>query len=206
MIVFFAPPQLFPNLKFFWSILRSDVWLVIDHQNYKTTSPERICRFKMPKHIVNVRIPVIRHLDVPQLVYQTKINNFVRWKEPFLSVIKICYQDRDYFTNIMPSIEYYIKGPCFLLETFDMQTTFYILSLFKKMPEIYYSKNYFKDETKKEVIDTFCSLVNGESLDSTQFNHPIYKQSTKHFIKNLSILDALFNIGPEQTHKILLNT
>lgn len=205
MIIFFATPKIFPNLKFFWSILRSDVWLVIDHPGYRPKSPQRVCRIKMPQHIINIRVPVIRHLDSNQLIYQTKINNFVRWKEVFLNTIKSCYQDSKYYNNVMPSIEYYIKGPCSLLETLNMQTTLWILSLFRKIPDIYYSKNYFTDETKENIIDTFCSLVNGKPLDTTQFRLPEYTQSTRSFTKNLSVLDALFQIGPEQTHKILIN-
>jgi hypothetical protein len=58
---------------------------------------------------------------------------------------------------------------------------------------------------EKEVEDDFRPLINVKNHEHIQTNPYIQVFENKHgFINNLSILDVLFNLGPE-THSYLLN-
>ena len=48
-----------------------------------------------------------------------------------------------------------------------------------------------------------CFLPHGIRLFKQEFRHPEYPQLTPAFVSHLSVLDALYNVGPERTRELL---
>jgi hypothetical protein len=62
---------------------------------------------------------------------------------------------------------------------------------------------YISGTGARDYLDEKQFQARGISLQWQEFNHPTYPQQWGEFIANLSVLDTIFNIGPEKTYELL---
>jgi hypothetical protein len=65
-------------------------------------------------------------------------------------------------------------------------------------------KRFYEGALGKKYLDVNCFLKAGIEIIFQDYNHPVYKQRFHPFIPYLSVVDLLFNHGPESL-EILLN-
>jgi hypothetical protein len=130
------------------------------------------------------------------------IDNVRNWRKHFLKSIEMDYHNAPFFKDYFDEIKYYIESPNVLLEPLNLQTTMWAAELLRKHVQAFYTKTQFTTLSVSRVIPALMDKLNGEPFRDV-FIHPIYKQLTDPFEENLSILDSLFNIGAEETRKLL---
>jgi hypothetical protein len=67
--------------------------------------------------------------------------------------------------------------------------------------DLYLSGNFGRD-----YLDESRFKENGITVMYQHFKHPVYKQLYGPFMDSLSIIDALFNCGPEETLRLLMSS
>lgn len=205
MKLWFSVPEFFPPLKFLHGLINSDAWVVFDHLKYQIRSRQNRCRIRTATGVQLLSVAVKRPCN--KAICFTMIDNFQPWRNDFLSAIQRNYVDTPFFPYYIDGLTSFIQGPNALLETLNVRTILWMAGLMKKHIELIYTKNYFSPHPKsktssKRAISSLCAKLGGEIFQE-EFKHPYYQQKFEPFEKELSTLDALFNLGAMETRKLL---
>lgn len=200
MILFFHTPEFFPPLDFWFGLLNSDAWVVLDHVRFTTRSRQSRCRIKCDSSIQQLAVAVKRPCN--KAICNMVIDNFHPWRRYFIRAIEKGYSDTPYFNGYFEGLKYYIEAPNVLLETLTLQTTLWVAELMGRHVRLFCTKDYYKNYPASKVIPILLDKLGGEPFHE-RFNHPYYQQRAEPFEKDLSILDALFCCGAEDVRKLL---
>ncbi|HEC91837.1 MAG TPA: hypothetical protein ENI51_02415 [Candidatus Atribacteria bacterium] len=223
VIVGIHQPNFLPWLGYFYKIDRSDVFVLLDNVQYTKNSFINRNRIKTPQGAIWLTVPVSFRFG--QLINEVKINNKTNWREKHLKTLEMNYKRAVFFEDVFKIIKeiYYLKDWQNLsdfnirlisamlsyigldkaliksssLDVKGKSTELHIQIIKKVGGNIYLSgfggKKYQEEKLfKKERIE----------LVYYNFSHPTYKQLWGDFIPNLSIIDLLFNMGPESAEII----
>jgi hypothetical protein len=218
-------PNYLPWIGFFQKILKSDIFVILDHVEFSRRGFINRNRIKGPKGAVWLTVPVISELHTP--IFEVKIDNKQKWKRKHYNSIRLFYGKAPYFDEIFPYLsdvyekewdnmfELNLEIIKIIVEMLDIQTEFkksselnpkgkkmeMIIDICKKVgADIYYSGRGAKKYQDEDVFQK-----NGIKLVYQNFEHPVYPQRFGEFVPYLSIVDMLFNVGPDKTKEILEN-
>ena len=198
--IFFAEPNFFPPLPFFYGLLNSDVWVCLDHVRFWPRSYMQKCRLRSLTGIQNLMVTVKRPCSKP--ICQMVINNMHPWQKQLLNAVKHSYSNAPFFKTYYSAFEYHINSPNILIETLNVQTTLWIANTLGKHVPIIFTQNSYMSYPKAETHDLIEKKLNGIIFDE-EFKHPYYKQTLEPFEPDLSVLDALFCVGANELKALL---
>lgn len=224
MIACIHQPQYFPWLGFFHKVAKADVYVCLDDAQYMNRSFMNRNKIRTPEGFQWLTVPVKSNLKCK--INEVKINNNLDWKKTHLESIKRNYGKSDYFENYFSFFEdFYSKELNSLIELNLVGLKFVLKELgINKKIVLSSSLNISSKSTQRLVdlckavnADTYLSGLGGEqymdeslfgkhglNLEYQKFTHPKYVQRFKGlFIEDLSILDLLFNEGPDSLKIIL---
>jgi len=218
-------PNYFPYFGFFHKLSLADTFVIMDNTQYdkKFTNRNKII---VPNGTIWITVPINKeHKFLPNRM--VKINNQLNWKENHWQKIERSYKNSkffNYYKNYFESI--YNKEWDFLFELNYETLKKTIEWLGIKIEIIKESELNVSGTSSERLInicksidsDTYVSGIGGKNyvnedlfkknnikLEYQKFLHPEYKQHfSKSFVPNLSIIDMLFNLGPDST-KLILN-
>lgn len=216
-------PNFVPWIGYFHKILKSDVFIFLDHVEYTRRSFINRNRIKGPTGAKWLTVPVSFKNKPSILVVQ--INNNLDWKRNHLSTFKAFYGKAEHFEEIYSILEEIYEKKWVYLAEFNKALIKEISSLLDLHTEFVDSHTLHPREKKMGLIIELCTKVNaniyfsgkgaikyqdpkvfeehGIKLVYQEFEHPVYPQRFGEFISNLSILDMLFNVGIDESKKIL---
>jgi len=218
MIVSIHQPQYLPWLGYFDKIERSDAFVFLDNVQFKKNEWQNRNKVKTDQRWQWLTIPVIHKFG--QKINEVKINNTVRWGKKHLTALLNHYSKAPFFKEYFGFFEqtyaqqwlYLVDVNIhiirFLAKALNISNTEFILS----------SKHESREEPTERLID-LCKLVGGDvylsgkdgakylDLDAFEkegiqvifqdYAHPQYPQLYGNFEPYLSVIDLLFNCGPE---------
>lgn len=230
MIFSIHQPNYLPYTGYFYKIAVSDVFVVLDSVQYpRGQSFSARNRIKTPQGAVYLTIPVAIPSDNEGKVSYLEVE-FAdsKWKEKHIKTLAANYKRAPFFNEIMDIYsetltannrftELNINLINAFLKYLKINTK--IVQLSELLKEFGKKTNLIIDIGKalnagtylsgtgggKEYNDESLLTQNGISLVYSKFKHPVYQQLWGGFIPNLSIIDFLFNCGPE-SRNILLNS
>jgi hypothetical protein len=198
--VFFHTPEFFPPLDFFWGLLNSDLWVVLDHVTFTSRSRQSRCRIKSENGVSLLAMGVVRPCNKP--IHKTLIDNMQPWRRLFLKYIERFYKETPYFGLFYPDLVGFIESPTVLLETFTLNTCLWAAEQMGKQVEFIRTSEEYTKYPVSKIMPIVLQKVGGQ-LFNQPFIHPTYPQHYDPFERDLSILDALFCVGPENTALML---
>ncbi|MDA7546256.1 WbqC family protein [Alphaproteobacteria bacterium] len=223
-IVSIHQPNYLPWIGYFHKILYSDILVFLDTVQYTPKTYTNRCFILQNGSPVRLSIPVnLDKWEIP--IKEVKINTDIFAKK-HLKTLEFSYKKAKYYDQIMSIIyPHYQLGKTNLAD-FNMNIIKDFI-LFLKIEINFINLSELNLHTKKNQLliditksckgNIFVSgtgakgyikghehLYKNESIDLAfqNFNHPSYSQLSKPFIEGMSIIDLLFNHGP-QTLKIL---
>lgn len=237
MVVSAHQPLFMPWLGFFDKINKVDLFVIADDVQFTSAGWIRKNRIKGNNNIIDLIVPIKNkkhNIDKPINVVQIDPSD-KKWRISHLKSFKWHYSNAPYFDLIFNELERIysqtdyslcelnldiIKTVCRLMGiTVPIVTTSMIGAVGGKSDGII-------DICKKTNADTFLLGMGGSKsyadrgyiesygikLLDQEFAHPVYPQLHGDFVPNLSIIDLLFNCGPQgieylsKENKILSNT
>ena len=217
-------PQYFPYLGIFNKIIQSDIFLFVDATKFvsKTWHNRTLIKDKKDK-VFYLTIPV--SFNNGQIIKDIKLADD-KWKTKHLKSIRNVYASSLYFNDLYPLIERVILQNSKYLVDYSLLSMSLILdkisynkkSIFVQSSEKiignknellvnitknFNSNSYLSGEGAKNYVDEKYLKDNGINHRFNKFEHPQYNQLGKIFIKNLSIIDCIFNIGFDKFKKTL---
>ena len=218
MIVSIHQPNYIPWIGFFNKILSSDIYVVFDDVQFpRGKDYANRNQIKTNNSKIWLTVPVIGKSDLKPW-NQIKINKN-GWVNKHLTSIESFYKKAPYFN------EYYLKDHNLLVDlTLDLIKHF--IKILNKETKIVLSSSIKTDlkgldkilyilktlnatkyisgdgEGSKRYIDESLFKENNIELIWQNYKHPVYKQQFNGFIPYMSILDLLFNEGPNSKNII----
>ena len=220
MIISIHQPNFIPWIGYFYKIAKSDTFVILDDVQFTKNSFINRNKIKTPSGEQWLGIPIIQSGKFGQNINQCQIQNQEIHLSKITKSIKLNYAKCEFFDWLYPDLQTIlnkkdqtlvsanvalistilnlleIKTPFMLasdLHNIEGESTERLISICKELNADKYlygfgAKNYQEDELFRNA---------GIELKKNAFIHPDYKQLWGEFIPNLSIIDFLFNIGPE---------
>ena len=193
--------QYFPPIQFFTKWLNGAEIVIEGHENYQKRSYRNRMVIMGPYGYYPLSIPLKKGKNEKQPITKTLISYNENWELKHWKAIMSCYGNSPYFEHYEHLIEpLFLKGHRYL---FDLNME--ILETLKPIlgfdNKISISENYQKsEEVTGEDFRNKIRPVERLSEYDENFLPKEYNQvfAYKHgFLENLSILDLIFNCGPE---------
>lgn len=190
-----------PPVEFFVSIGGSDFSALNDTENYKKQSYRNRTNIYSPNGIQSLVIPILRPYNIP--IREVKIEYKTPWQRNHWRSITTAYNRSPYFEFYQDYFSpFYSKETMFLFD-FNMEMIQLMLNLLKLSKTLPLQSEMKANDPNRMFIETHLSPKIESSLNYNSYSQ-VFNQ--KHgFIKNLSIIDLLFNLGPHSLNYIIQN-
>ncbi|MFQ6083739.1 MAG: WbqC family protein [Candidatus Aminicenantia bacterium] len=218
MIVSIHQPQYLPWLGYFDKIDRSDIFVFLDNVQFKKNEWQNRNRIKTAQKWQWITVPVVHKF--PQKIFEVKIDNKIPWSKKHLHTLITNYSKALFFKEYIEFFEQTYAQDWQYLVDINIHIVRYLvkaLGIFNKK-FIRASKYKLKEGSTARLID-ICKQVGGDVylsgkdgakyLDLAKFEkedikvifqdykHPLYPQLYGTFEPYMSVIDLLFNCGPE---------
>ena len=212
-----------PWLGLFHRVSLCDIYVSLDTVKFNPRSYDSRNKIKTPDGFKWLTVPTKKAES--ELLKDIRINNEISWKEEHLKAISHSYRGTEFFDYYFEKIEYILnKNHEYLMDLNEELMKFFLDELrinvkFLKASkfEIAGSKNqylinlcktfnanvYVFGQMGKEYADKGLWEKNNIRIFFHEYNHPKYRQKFNNFDPNLSVIDLLFNEGPERSHSII---
>lgn len=218
MIVSIHQPQYLPWLGYFSKIDRSDTFIFLDNVQFKKNEWQNRNRIRTAEGWQWLTVPVLHKFL--QKISEVEINNTVQWNKKHLNALVTNYSKAPFFKEYIGFFEQtYAQDWKYLVDI----NIHIIQNLVKLMGipdiELILASKFESREGPTERLIDLCKQVEGDiylsgkdgakymDLDIFEkegikiifqdYKHPQYPQLFGSFEPYMSILDLLFNCGPE---------
>ena len=223
MIVAVHQPQYLPWLGYFDKMRIADIFCYLDNVQYKKNEWQNRNRIKTAQSLQWITVPV--RYRFPQKINEVEINNTERWPKKHLQALITNYSKAPYFNDYVSQIEDFFSRDWVLLSEFNI----FLIERLREFldldckPTVLASNLSLSEGPTDRLID-ICKSVgadaylsgadgvkymdlarfkeNGIRVIIQEFNHPVYPQLYNEFRSHLSIVDLLFNCGPQSVEII----
>lgn len=230
-VVAIHQPNFLPWLGYFNKIARSDIFVLLDHVQFPKTGG---CWTNRVKVIVGgvsswMTVPIQRNYQGVQSINNICIDNSKPWRKKMCKAFETNYRKCAYFSSTIDLLaeifsykgnniaEFNTRGLKKISEHIGWNDRMFIISSNLKCYEdgtdllVSISKAvgatiYLAGGGAGDYQDDTVFKKNGVTVAYQNYKHPLYPQSrSKQFHPGLSIIDALFEIGPAETVRLLDN-
>ena len=192
--MFYLPPvEYFVKLNTY----KPDILIERDEHFPKQTYRNR-ANLCSPDGVLTLVVPVVKGSKTHTKIKDVKISYDFEWQRLHWLSLQACYRRSAYFEYYEDEfILFYEKKFPFLFD-YNEQLLQFILKAVKLKVDFKYTESY---EPAYPLLDDLRSAINPKK--ENDFNQKTYFQvfeDRNGFLKNLSIIDLLFNQGPQALH------
>jgi len=218
MIVSIHQPQYLPWLGYFSKIDRSDIFIFLDNVQFKKNEWQNRNRIRTAEGWQWITVPVLHKFL--QKISEVEINNTVQWGKKHLNALITNYSKAPFFKEYIDFFEQtYAQDWKFLADINIHIVQHLAKALGISDKKLVHASKYKSREGPPERLVDLCKQVGGDiylsgkdgakymDLDVFEkeglkvifqdYIHPQYPQLFGSFEPYMSILDLLFNCGPE---------
>ncbi len=215
-------PGYLPWLGFFDLVYKADTFVILDDVQYTVRDWRNRNRIKTPNGIIWLTVPVRSQNVREKLIKDVEIDNSQDWQRKHLKTFETFYKKaRCYHEIIEMLLPVYEKKYKFLIEV-DLDIIQRIKSYLSIQSELLFSSEIPSEGKKDEKLLSICKHLNathylsgnaaknylreeifekeGIKVEWHNYKHPYYEQLWMKeigFVSYLSVVDLLFNHGPE---------
>ncbi|NIM96501.1 MAG: hypothetical protein GTO24_00030 [candidate division Zixibacteria bacterium] len=212
-------PGYLPWLGFFEQLHRCDEFVLYDDVQFEKGSWRNRNRIKTPNGTQWLTVPVLlKGRDFP-LIKDVVINPTMTWQKKHVKSIRQNYSNAPFFELYADGLFARLNQTWNYLIDLDLELIYWLaeqLNIFtpirlasslgiqgsgvQRLVDIIDAVNgshFYEGSAGKNYIDVDVFEKNGISITFQDYNHPKYPQRYGDFISHLSIIDLLFNCGPE---------
>ncbi|MBI2463481.1 WbqC family protein [Candidatus Peregrinibacteria bacterium] len=218
MIITIHQPEYLPWLGFFDRIIKSDIFVILDHVQYQKNCNINRNRIKNANGPEWLTVPVYKKMDHME-ISKVQIQNNLEWREKHYKTIVMNYAKAAHFAQFHDLIKGIYEQNWDSISELDTAIIMNILEKLGVKKKIYKSSSLNPIGKSTDMLVDICKKLNGDAYLSGEggkrymdtkafddagikimwqaFTHPVYTQQyTKlGFISHLSFIDLLFNHG-----------
>lgn len=217
-VVGILQPSYLPWLGYFEQIFRADVFVFYDDVQFEKGSWRNRNRIKTPQGAHWLTVPVLtKGRDFPA-INEVRVNNAEPWQKKHLRTLAQYYSKAPHYAEHAPALAGIIDQPwerlCdlnvalirHLAEALGIRTPFLFASELgiqgsgaPRLVEILAHLGgtvFYEGAAGRDYIDESLFSARGMRVEYQEYKHPVYAQLHGEFVPFLSVVDLLFNHGP----------
>lgn len=218
-------PSYLPWLGYFEQIHQADIFVLYDDVQFEKGSWRNRNRIKTPNGPHWLTVPVLTKGQEFPLINQVRVNNIQSWQKKHLRSLAQYYSKAPHYGQYAPALEELLARPweslCelnialtrHLAAALGIDTPFVLSSdlgvpgsgaprlveiLSQLGGTVFYEGAAGRDYIKEALFDE-----RGIRLEYQDYQHPVYTQLHGEFVPYLSVVDLLFNHGPNSLSILL---
>jgi hypothetical protein len=218
-------PQYLPYLGFFHKLVHSDVFVLLDRVQFQKNGLQNRNKIKTRQGWQWLTVPVLHEFG--QSISQVRLNSRVPWTRKHYNALVTNYSRAPYFEQYASSLSdilaYSHDGLCSL----DCMLLFWMTELLQAETRVVLASELPVNGGGSELLVSICRSLGakrylsgpggarymdlslfeqaGIRVDFQHFEPEVYPQQFPDagFVPNLSVVDALFNCGPQSVRRML---
>lgn len=184
----------FPPAEYFSLIRNSDIVFIEQEENYVKQTYRNRCRILTSGGILSLSVPVMKGSGLKALVKDIEIDYSKRWQQVHLRAMTSAYSRSPYFQFYSEHIiKIFLKSPRFLLDL-NNDMLLKCLGLLNIDKCICYTSSFQSDSGLSRDYRYRISPKKDPGFTTRAY---IQVFGGNEFVPGLSILDLIFNLGPE---------
>jgi hypothetical protein len=184
-----------PPVEYFSLISHTDEIFIETEENYLKQSYRNRCYILEAHGPQLLTVPVLQGSQHKTPIKDIKIDYSKRWQQVHLRAISASYRASPYFQFYFESIEKIISKKADYLFDLNMELTESLLKMMKIETQLTYT-TYFQPVENNENDFRYKLSPKNESDFLTREYIQVFNNNNT-FVKGLSIIDLIFNMGPE---------
>ena len=187
-------PTYFPTIESFQLLYNHDTVIFEIQEHFQKQTYRTRCNISTSNGIYAMNIPIKHQKSIHQFTKEVKIENEFAWQKNHFKTLQNAYRSSPFFEFYEAEFElFYTKKEIYLLD-FVLNSIELIFKLLQTRIE-YQKTNVFEKEYQSLLDYRF--LVNAKTTRQNNFKpYTQVFQNKYDFFPNLSIIDLLFNEGP----------
>jgi hypothetical protein len=218
VIVAIHQPNFLPWLGYFHKMKNSEIFVFLDNVQFTKNSFQNRVKIKTSQGAAWLTVPVLHSFG--QSTNEVRINKRENWREKHLKTFKLNYKKSGYFDPVFELLRsIYLRTEWETMAEFNIALIRRICEYLEITTTFVSASSLDLRGAKTELLIEIVRKVNGDTYLSGKggagyqdeerfrnesirliydsFDHPKYPQLWNDFINGLSIVDLLFNCGPE---------
>jgi len=190
--------QYWGSIAYFSLLKKHGYALIEQHEHYVKSSYRNRCHIATPNGQLVLSVPLVSGRNQRRTMHQVGIYNQERWQKLHWDSLCYAYRRSPYFEFYEDDLEPFFKTPYDNLLAYNLTTTRFILDLLQLEVKLELTTEYI-DPNNENYLDYRSAISPKKGLQKGIKTCSEYHQvfNDKHgFLPNLSILDLLFNEGP----------
>jgi hypothetical protein len=194
------PPACLPDLEFFTWLLFSVQAVIEVHETYPKQTCRNRYRIATANGILVLSIPVIRPKGNHSPFQEILIDSSTDWSRIHWRAIESAYNKSPFFLYYRDDFEHLFQNPPRLLIDFNLTAINLCCKLIETKPEFTFTEAFRKKVINR--LDLRHSIMPKQAVKhaySISEWEPYVQvfSDRQEFMPNLSILDLIFNLGPD---------
>lgn len=191
-------PQYLPSIAYFQAMLQAETVCLDLHAYYEKQSYRNRCHILQSNQVQTLSIPVIKG-NRKQSFAQIQIDNRQNWARQHWRSLLTAYRKAAFFEFYIEKFSPIYQQDWQYLKDFNLALLTVCLEILSISPHITFSEKYLAPEDLGTLQDFRSAIHPKKPLPLIgQFGtRPYFQLFGKNFVQNLSIIDLIFNQGPE---------
>ncbi len=191
------PAHYLPCLEYFTCLIQADEVIIESQENFQKQTLRNRCYVKTANGMELLTVPLLKPTGkVP--IRDIRVDYGQPWQKKHWRCLTSAYSNSPFFEYYAPDFLKALDArPVFLFDL-NLQLLTLCLELLKVKIELSHNLSY--DSTPKyPVFDARSCITDKKNVNRYQFYqpYPYYQTFGNDFSENLSIVDLIFNTGPE---------
>lgn len=218
LVIGILQPSYLPWVGYFEQIYRADVFVLYDDVQFEKGSWRNRNRIKTPNGPLWLTVPVLTKGQEFPLINRVRVNNDEQWQKKHIRTLTQYYAKAPHFSRYSPALFTLLEQPWELLADLNIalirhlaaalgiETPFVLSSELgvpgsgaQRLVDILRHLNgsvFYEGAAGRNYIDESLFTANDMRVVFQDYKHPVYEQLHGDFIPFLSVVDLLFNHGP----------
>ena len=228
MILTGHQPNYLPYPGFFYKIAQAEVFAIVDTVQFVkrgTFGYQNRAKIRTHQGWIWLTVPVLSKGRYHQIICETRINNRIPWQKKHWRSIKLNYQKAPYFDRYRDFFEKIYQRDWEYLADLNIEIIKYLIEALGIKVKIVKTSDFKPAGKGTDLIIDICQKLEADTyihgkhgrdyVDQKRFQranirsiyqdfqHPEYKQQFEPFVPYMSVIDLIFNYGPESLDIIL---